>query len=152
MRRTLYGVLLFLFLIEIAFAVGYGNTSPGVGSNASPLDNASPDGSLYSKSARAIDIVDVFPADEDEYLLLHNRGKEGIVLESWSLSIGNRLFILLPRIELIPDSKVELHIGNGRNSTKTEVYIGYPGPVLDDAGNVSLVDDTGSIIVEKKYP
>jgi len=34
----------------------------------------------------------------------------------------------------------------------TEVYIGYPGPVLDDAGNVSLVDETGGIIVEKKYP
>lgn len=31
MRRTLYGVILFLFLIEIAFAVGYGNTSPEVG-------------------------------------------------------------------------------------------------------------------------
>jgi len=83
---------------------------------------------------------------------LHNRGKEGIVLERWSLSVGNRLLILLPRIELIPDSKVELHIGNGRNSTNTEVYIGYPGPVLDDAGNVSLVDETGGIIVEKKYP
>jgi len=52
----------------------------------------------------------------------------------------------------MPDSKVELHLGNGRNSTKTEIYIGYTGPVLEDAGNVSLVDEAGSVVVEKKYP
>jgi hypothetical protein len=52
----------------------------------------------------------------------------------------------------VPNSEVELHIGNGNNSTDTKIYIGYPSPILDDAGNLSLIDESGRIMVEKKYP
>lgn len=151
MKRILYGTVLFLFLIEIAFAVGYGNLSPVSGNNVSPIDNVSPMSNLSAKSAEAIDIVKVDPADKDEYLVLLNTGKDDIVLERWSLSVG-KMLLLLPRIELMPDSQVNLHIGNGNNSTKSEVYIGYTDPILEDAGNVSLVDETGKIAIEKKYP
>ena len=43
MKRILYGTILLLFLIEIAFAVDYGNLSPvEAANNISPIDNVSP--------------------------------------------------------------------------------------------------------------
>lgn len=152
MKRILYGTILLLFLIEMAFAVDYGNLSPRSGDNISPIDNVSPLSSLSARSAESIDIVEVVPADKDEYLVLLNTGKDDIVLMRWYLSVDGRLQMSLPRIDLLPDSRVVLHIGNGNESTKSEIYIGYSSPILEDAGNVSLMDETGNITIEKKYP
>lgn len=169
MRRIIYGTILLILLIEMAFASGYGNVSPGriigitpvddlspaislAGNGVGPIDNVSPASGLVGKSTHIVEIVDVVASDKDEYLVLLNKGKEYSVLERWFLSVGEKILLSLPRIDLAPDSEVELHIGNGNNSTATKIYIGYSSPILDDAGNVSLLDESGRIVVEKRYP
>ena len=152
MKRIIYGTILMIILIEMAFASGYGNASPGRISDIAPIDNVSPASNTADKSIYAIEIVKIVPSDNDEYLVLLNKGMEDRVLERWFLSIEGKILLSLPRIDLVPNTEVELHIGNGNNSTATKIYIGYSSPILDDAGNVSLIDESGRIMVEKKYP
>ncbi|WP_348304060.1 hypothetical protein [Methanothrix sp.] len=152
MKRIIYGTVLIIILIEMAFASGYGNDSPGRISDIAPIDNVSPASNAASKSIYAIEIVKIVPSDNDEYLVLQNKGMEDSVLERWFISVDEKILLSLPRIYLGPNSEVELHIGNGNNSTATKIYIGYPSPILDDAGNVSLIDESGRTMVEKKYP
>ena len=141
-----------IILIEMAFASGYGNAYPGRISDIAPIDNVSPASNAADKSIYAIEIVKIVPSDNDEYLVLQNKGMEDSVLERWFISVGGKILLSLPRIHLAPNSEVELHIGNGNNSTATKIYIGYPSPILYDIGNVSLIDESGRIVVEKKYP
>jgi hypothetical protein len=152
MKRIIYGTILMIILIEMAFASGYGNASPARINGIIPIDNVSPASNTAGKSIDAIEIVKIVPSDNDEYLVLHNKGMEDSVLERWFISVDEKIILSLPRIHLAPNSEVELHIGNGNNSTATKIYIGYPSPILDDAGNVSLIDESGRIMVEKKYP
>ena len=151
MKRIIYGTILMIVLIEMAFASGYGNASPGRISDIAPIDPASPASDLAGKSTYSIEIVKIVPSDNDEYLVLLNKGMEDRVLERWFLSIEGKILLSLPRIDLVPNTEVELHIGNGNNSTATKIYIGYSSPILDDAGNVSLIDESGRIVAEKKY-
>ena len=152
MKRIIYGTILIIILIEMAFASGYGNASSGRISDIAPIDNVSPASNAAGKSIDAIEIVRIVPSDNDEYLVLQNKGMEDSVLERWFLSVDEKILLSLPRIDLVPNTEVELHIGNGNNSTATKIYIGYSSPILDDAGNVSLIDESGRIMVEKKYP
>ena len=152
MKRIIYGTVLMVIFIEMAFASGYENASPAGINGIIPIDNVSPASNTADKSIYAIEIVKIVPSDNDEYLVLQNKGMEDSVLERWFISVGGKILLSLPRIYLVPNSEVELHIGNGNNSTATKIYIGYPSPILDDAGNVSLIDESGRIMVEKKYP
>lgn len=151
MKSLIRKILLLSFLMGAALAIGYGYESPGSVDNVSPIDNVSPMSSHIVKSTETISIIEVVPADKDEYLILINKGKDDKNMTHWSLSIDGRMLLSLPPIIITPNTRVGLHIGDG-NSTDTEIYLGYQSPVLGDTGRVGLLDENGSTVVEMEYP
>ncbi len=98
-----------------------------------------------------LNITNVTPAGNDEYIVLYNNGDRAPSLLGWKISIDDMKNITLPDYVFDPLTSVNIHFGEGKTN-RTDLYLDQGANILNDqTGDIKLLDDTGAFVTEIKY-
>lgn len=98
-----------------------------------------------------LNITNVTPAGNDEYIVLYNNGDRAPSLLGWKISVDSTKNMTLPDYIFDPLTSVNIHFGEGETN-RTDLYLDQGTNILNDqTGDIKLLDDTGALITEMKY-
>lgn len=98
-----------------------------------------------------LNITNVNPAGNDEYIVLLNNGDRAPSLLGWKISVDATKNMTLPDYVFDPLTSVNIHFGEGETN-RTDIYLDQGANILNDqTGDIKLFDDTGALVTEMKY-
>gem|GEM_PF-1672017 len=88
----------------------------------------------------------------DEWVMIANQGDTPVNLNGWVLTDDAQFRYIFPSQTLTAGSIMRIHFGHGFD-VGPDVYLGLPGDMLNDAGDVvTLYNGTGVIVSRYAYP
>lgn len=88
----------------------------------------------------------------DEWVTIANWGDAPVNLNGWVLTDDRQFRYIFPSQMLTAGSILRIHFGHGFD-VGPDIYLGLPGDMLDDAGDViTLYDSTGAVMSRYAYP